>query len=228
MRHVNDKKHNNGSIIIDSEIRICSNKNEDYYLWEATMDYQFKKLINDYTDMIASAMIDADDSLNYEDMMDAVKFELAGFAMYLSCSDGEITWEEANFISDLLDLSLTAEGVKDLVEDLNIYSIEYETKAPPSLVIAVALDNLFFENGVSHDESPSDIAITIYKMIASAIINADGYEASSEINDYESYISMMLDYIHTNKLSNRASVQSPKKVTVKVGNKKGVKAPEKK
>lgn len=192
------------------------------------MDYELKRLIDQYTNLIATATAGSVVEMSESDMRDAVKFELASFAMYLSCSDGEITWEEAQYISDMLDLNLTSQSVKELVDDMNIYSIEYETTAPASLQTAVLMDNTFYENGQDIDgASTCNVTLALYQAIAKEIMSVDGFESFSETRDCETYLGMMRAYIAENRLTDQ-SAPIPKKVTVKVGQKAGVKAPEKK
>lgn len=126
---------------------------------------------------------------------DVAKYELASFMMYLSASDGNIRWEEAQVISELCDLSLTPESLGDFIREHNIYSTEFERKVPISFKMMVDIDNAIIDaKNDSADATGSSGLLDVYKAVGAELINADDDVHENEINDFNIYISMLEEY----------------------------------
>lgn len=163
------------------------------------------------------------------DMADLVRLELSRFAMYLSCSDGEISWSEANAINEYLDYDFSPDEIRYLVEETNTYSSEFENTVPICIQCAVAVDNNFHENGLHFDNRLSEIGVTIFRALAHEISISDFDLSDSELDDTTHYIAMLEKYLDENLFDREHVPAPPKKVSVKVSKKRvPTKAPEKK
>jgi hypothetical protein len=126
----------------------------------------------------------------------AVKAELGLFMMYLSASDGAITWNEAELISDLCELDLTPSNYGQYIREKNIYSTKFEQKIPTILQFMVEMDNQLLEQG--HNIQGSRILIDAFKIVGDCLIHADEQVDEKETKDYECYIKMLEEYREKN------------------------------
>lgn len=164
----------------------------------------------------------------------AAKMELAMFLMYLSASDGEIKWSEASTISYLCDLDLTPQTLAAFIQEKNIYSTEFENKAPVTLQMAITVDNRLYESkAIDVTDEDMDLPkalINAYEIAANYLINADGDAAANELADLQIYLNTMNEYYTENTVRNKASVSGITKNTsssVAAPAKSGVSAPQK-
>ena len=125
----------------------------------------------------------------------SIRLAMATFAMYLSSSDGEIKWEEAQAIDDCFGIGLASpEQLKNFIVNANIYSTEFESDPPVALTLLIASDNMLFRKGEDPEKWGHEIVIDCYKAIADAIINADNDVDDNEVSDSNIYITMMENY----------------------------------
>ena len=120
---------------------------------------------------------------------DNAKFQLGMFLMYLSASDGEISWDEADVISRLCDLDVTPTKLADFIRNSNIYSTEFEQTVPLALEVMLLADNM----GMTED-SLSKLVIDTFKTVGEALIKSDNEVDENEMEDFNIYINMMEKY----------------------------------
>ena len=164
------------------------------------MNYELKELI----DSICSAIEAAVKSIPEigQDGGDALaRIDIAKFMMYLSASDGEIKWEEAEAISFYCGLDITPNTLGQFIRENNIYSTEFESTAPATLQLLVLLSNALDNPEISEG------FITTCNEIGKQLILSDGYVNDNEVSDYNIYINMMERYLDEN-LDSRKSVIS--------------------
>ena len=75
--------------------------------------------------------------------------DLISYLGYLAASDGRITRVETDLITDLTGFDVTPAKLKEVIENNNIYSVEFETTAPKTLQLLVDVDNLISRNHLS-------------------------------------------------------------------------------
>lgn len=164
------------------------------------------------------------------DAGEGLKNELAMFLMYLSASDGEISWEEASSIGELCDINLTPQKMSNFIKEHNVYSVEFENKPPISLQLLVLVENKLYESNLL-DEVPDgcEMLIETYKNVAQLHMESDGYVSSSEKVDYKIYIEMMERYANQNSLRRKKTISGFTKNAGKITapTKSGVSAPKK-
>ena len=185
----------------------------------------FIDLFDNNSDYVQTILSDKNNVAN--DMVDVINYDLANFAMYLSCSDGEIQWSEAVVLEEQCGISLTPEEIRNHVEEHSIFSREFETKVPLSIYMAVELDKYCRNQGKPLNKPICQIGVDIFSSLAEEVIAADFDIDEAELSDASNYIAMLNKYIDENALE-RKKTDSPKKVAVKVGIKKeSIKAPKK-
>jgi len=131
-----------------------------------------------------------------EDLGTIARVEMGLFMMYLSASDGEVSWEEAELISGACGLNLTVEGLAEFIDENRLYSEAFEQQVPVSLKILVAADNVLHEEGESISGSLE--LIECYRALGIGLINADEEVDPNEERDMDTYLKMMTDYRDAN------------------------------
>ncbi len=194
--------------------------------------YEIKKLIDSMAEVVRRIGVETGLQKSSDAGLDKIaKFELAQFLMYLSASDGKISWSEAKMISDLCDLELTPQTVGDFIRENNIYSTEFEEKVPVSIQLFVTMDNKFVEMGMQDEVSDVfDTVIDTYNYAADFLIKSDGDEDYMEDSDRDIYINMLKDYVNNNSSRRKKSATGFTKNSgnISVPTKSGVSAPKKK
>ena len=141
------------------------------------------------------------------DIRHIVQVEFLQFMMYLSASNGTIDRREAELISVVLGNDVTPLQIKEFIEEKNIYSTEFEQKVPVTFQIVTALDNMLEKQGVNlwrGNESNenytniSELFLYMYKLMAQAVCEADGNIEKEERDDWNTYRSMLENYINEN------------------------------
>lgn len=198
------------------------------------MNWDLKGLIDSYVDLFAENgdfifSIMGHDGIDTSNMEGVIRYELSRFAMYLTCSDGEIKWSEASTIEDYLGFSMTPEDIREHVEEENLYSVEFENTVPLSISMAVEIDNYLYINDRPQETPISETGVFIYKALADEIMSADYDVADSEFGDAQLYTQMLENYVNDNLLERKSTKAPAKKIHVTVKAKKGTtRAPEKK
>lgn len=149
--------------------------------------------LKELVDEMCNAIDLAASKVGINDAGGAARMELAMFLMYLSSSDGQISWEEANFISKLCDLNVSPSQLGDFIRSNNIYSTEFENKVPVTFNLMITVDNMLYDMG-KKDMSASEIMITTYRGVGEILIKVDDNVHDNEKKDYNIYIHMLEEY----------------------------------
>ena len=156
-------------------------------------DTELKRMVDDVCDTLER--LTAGTGLP-EGLGAIAKQEMGMFMMYLAASDGEISQEEADLISETCDLDLTVESVAEYIDDNDLYSEAFEQKEPVSLKVMVAADNVLYQSGQSI--SGSEALLETYRALGIGLITADDVVTGNEEQDLNIYINMMTEYRNKN------------------------------
>ena len=127
-----------------------------------------------------------------------LRMDLAKYAMFLSSSDGNVVYQEASIVSELLDMELSTEFIKEFVEEHNIYSKEFKNTLPVSVRWAIETDNTVYRLKGSTGKADLSLAVILYQMykyIGLNVLSSDGDVDSQEVEDYEYYNDMIRNRI---------------------------------
>jgi len=142
-------------------------------------------------------------------LRNCVRTEWLKFLMYLSASDGQISWEESEFIHDYLDFDLDTDGIHQLVLENNIYSEDFENEVPISIQIFAKTDNAYYEatgNKREKDEISVSLLRRMFLALGQELLACDDEITDDEINNLTIYMNMLDDFI--NNAINPAAVFS--------------------
>lgn len=115
--------------------------------------------------------------------------DILRFAMYLSASDGTVTWEEATLLSDILGERLTSNAIVDYINEEGIYSVDFESTPPAILKMFVELGH-----SVNMEETAIETTIELFEFIGKAIVECDDNISAQEREDLNIYLNMMRNY----------------------------------
>lgn len=154
-------------------------------------------MVNRQLKSVVDQMCEAIETLGEQGGLDsgagqAARYELGSFMMYLSASDGQISWEEAEIISDICELNLTPNTMGNFIRQQNIYSTEFENKVPVTFQMMVTADNALIEQG--EEAAASEAMLDTYRVVGKALIQSDGDVDDNEVSDYRIYINMLEKY----------------------------------
>lgn len=136
---------------------------------------------------ICNTSISSDDSRSFSD----VEIELLNFASYLSASDGVIRKEEAAFLEQYLQRDCSVQELSRYIQEKNTYSTEFESTQPKILQRLIAEDNQHYENGGNLSFSNSLTYIQVFEEFGKEFIGCDGNADAREVDDFNTYISML-------------------------------------
>lgn len=143
--------------------------------------------------------------------------DTARFLMYLSASDGKIVPQERDMMNYFLDISFNIKDYVELIEDTDIYSVDFENHIPESLIeIAMFdhdLDQMEKETGDSY-VNIIPLVFELYFSMGKCLIECDGEVDDQELEDLNIYINKkklaLEDYVETEEIVNSIRL-SPKK-----------------
>ncbi len=118
--------------------------------------------------------------------------EMRDYLLYLSCADGFITNEEAEFLDDYLEYYMTPEQMRTRIIQEEIYSTEFEKTEQMILKILVDMENQLGDRG--EDIHFYTVLLEIYKIMGGAFLNCDGPMNNDETIAISKYIDMMDNY----------------------------------
>ena len=126
----------------------------------------------------------------------AFTLDVVNFILYLSASDGHVTWREADYLSDLMDMRVTPDDMREIIKEHNVYSVEFEEKVPLSLQLFVKADKWMMSLG---KKDKANLAQTVvdgfYKMVGRDFIKCDGDVDDNELQDLDIYLGTLRDYV---------------------------------
>lgn len=139
---------------------------------------------------------------------DATKIEMGEFLMYLSASDGEITYEESEFIDEYLGVELAPAYINEYIIKRDIYSVEFEEKIPLVLRGLIDIENRFFEEGINLEWPPSNMTISVYRKLGTAFIECEGDPDEQARENLEIFLTTMRKYVKENSKQDRTPIKT--------------------
>lgn len=168
--------------------------------------------------------------LDAEDSKLLVRMDLLKFMLYLSASDGHVSWDEVDIIGEICGMPSTPDASGKFIREHNIYSTEFEQTVPESFKMLVQLDNALLDAGINLAGNASETTLKVYQMVGTLLISSDGTVHENEERDFNIYINMMRRFRDENyKGTTKGDAYGFTKTTggVPAPEKGGVKAPEK-
>lgn len=141
------------------------------------------------------------------DIRDILKIELVKLVMYISASDGTISYKESKLIEDYFGFEIEPSGIRNFIIEENIYSTEFESEVPASFKIFVKFDNFMAEAGIELDNIVSESLLKLYMFIAEETAGADGYVDPLEKADLNIYLSTLDGYLTENLYSRKVGAK---------------------
>ena len=124
--------------------------------------------------------------------------EVSKFIMYLSASDGNVSWAEANYIGDLMGGAISPSQITDLIKENNIYSTQFEKEVPMTLKLFVKADNMLADAGKLDGNYSSDLLINFYEALGQDFCNCDSV-GGNEREDLAIYLGTLRDYVRSER-----------------------------
>lgn len=128
-------------------------------------------------------------------LRDIVNYDLCNFAMYLTASDGEVKWQEADYISELRQSFMTSREIIDYINEKNIYSTGFEEELPTSFKVFIIIDVLRELKG--EREEGQDVffkmLLDIYELVGKDILSCDMDVTPEEKRDFSIYLNNLRD-----------------------------------
>ena len=123
-------------------------------------------------------------------LRDILKINIAEFIMYLSASDGSLTFEELQVYKAITGYGgETLDSFKTYIQKNNIYSTGFESKPPLIMEILSRAERTAIMYGAELETSILSALVSLYKMIGKIVITVDGGVTYSERRDYQIIIS---------------------------------------
>lgn len=170
------------------------------------MDYELKNMINQMyhlCDVLDDGPLGMTQIDPEQTMKGCLRAELTMFLMYLSASDGNIAWEESEFIRDYLDWNLSANEIERFIKENQIYSTEFENKVPLSMKLFVRADNVVYDNEGYNESLISETLYRAYEMLGKFFLACDGDITGREVEDLTIYLNTLQEYIQNEVKSKR-------------------------
>ncbi|MCR5160971.1 MAG: hypothetical protein K6C06_04300 [Lachnospiraceae bacterium] len=131
-------------------------------------------------------------------LKEALRADLAAFAMYISASDGKVTSMEANFVSYLLGTRFTTADLANIIQKAHIYSTSFEQTVPPSLKSFVIVDAAMIRAGKRPQTLGSEILLKLFGLVGAECAKVDNGVADQEQKDFSIYMNMLQNFIRSN------------------------------
>lgn len=132
-----------------------------------------------------------------------IKMELVKYLLYLSNSDGEISYYERDFIETYLDIYLSEEEAESLIMEFNLDKNNFANKQPISFKLLYEFDEVLYKIG--KDTGTTELLYTAYEILGKEFLVCDGVCDESEINTYTDYLDSLKKYINTNLDKNNSN-----------------------
>ena len=171
-------------------------------------------------DMIEETIVKMSDDENVETgrVKSAFQMELLSYLGYLAASDGRITRAETDLIEDLMGIDLRPAKLKQVIEENDIYSVEFETRAPKTLEVLVEIDNMLYRNHLLGDNSVStaELYLQVFDPVGTLFIWVEGEPSEQALADHRTYNRMLRQYLseHLDQYEDSVTISNKKKGAV--------------
>lgn len=131
-----------------------------------------------------------------------ITYEMLKAVMYISMADEKITLEDAVFIKEYLDVSMSASEMRQYIKMNDINSSKFGQKIPVSFVILVDIDN----DKLKEEESMSECLYRAYDLLFNEFFKNAKNLSISQMDRATEYKFMLYNYLkaNLNKLNDRS------------------------
>ena len=166
------------------------------------MNYQDLEKAKGYFDKIAQLC----DTIDEKDLWDKpngcditlrgiLQSDIAEFIMYLSASDGTLSFEEVQAYRVITGFGGdTIDSIKAHIKDNNIYSMDFESEPPLIMKLLSKAERNALMYGLKLETSILEFMVSLYKIIGKIIISIDGGITYSEKRDLNIIMRTIEDY----------------------------------
>jgi hypothetical protein len=169
---------------------------------DIVMNYQDVQKAREYYDIIANICETIDEKDLCEKpkgctitLKDILQSDVAQFIMYLTASDGHISFEEVQAYKAITGYGGdTIDSIKDYIKENNIYSMDFESEPPLIMKILSKAERNAIMYGAKFEESILNIVVSLFEMIGQIIISIDGGITYNEKRDYNIILSTIRGY----------------------------------
>lgn len=158
------------------------------------MNYELKNTINKLYSL-GDTLDESSLGLSEMPIRRVIKIDLLKFLMYLSASDGTISYEESNFINEYLDWDLSPDFIKSFIKEHHIYSVDYETEVPFSMQLFVAADNTLYDKQGYNEYLFSQLLLQVYTILGKEFLECDSNVTDNEVQDLTIYLTTLQNFI---------------------------------
>ena len=170
------------------------------------MNYELKNMINQLYSL-ADLLDESSLSLSEMPMRRIIRLDFLQFLVYLSASDGTISYEESNFINEYLDWHhFSPDYIKSFIEEHHIYSGDYETKIPFSMQLFVEADNTMYDNQGYNEYLSSELLLQVYAVLGKEFLTCDLNVTDNEVQDFTIYLTTLQNFIQTEVKSKNSTM----------------------
>ena len=128
-------------------------------------------------------------------LRDVFQMDIAKFIMYLSASDGTLSFEELQAYREITGFGGdTIDTIKEFIKENNIYSMDFESEPPLIMKILCTAERYARMLGASFDESILKTIALLYKVIGRIIVSIDGGITYNEKRDLNIILSTIEGY----------------------------------
>lgn len=129
---------------------------------------------------------------------ECLRSNLFSFSVYLVASDGVVSPEEAELISEFTNHSFTPESLKFFTEISGVCDEEYKNKIPRIIEVAVAAENMLNEMEINNKESLSEIIYRAFEFWGKVVLSCDDEVTDDEVKSLTLYLGNVKKYIENN------------------------------
>lgn len=169
------------------------------------MNYELKNMINKLNSL-GDLLDESSLGLSEMPMRKIIRLDFVQFLMYLSASDGTISYEESNFINEYFDWDLSPSDIKYFIEKHDIYSVDYETKVPFSMRLFVAADNTLYDSQGDSEYLCSQLLLQVYTVLGEEFLACDLNATDNEVQDLTIYLTTLQNFIQTEVKSKNSTM----------------------
>ena len=128
-------------------------------------------------------------------LSDILRRDIANFIMYLSASDGTISYEELQIYKIITGFGGdTIQSLRDHIKEANIYSADFESTPPLIMKILCVAEKNALMWGVDLGQSLLNHMVTLYEIIGKVVISIDGGITYGEKRDFNIFMHTILEY----------------------------------
>ena len=149
------------------------------------------------------------------DMIDAAKYDLTKYLIYLATANGQPTGKDCSLIREVSGINASPEFLENYIRDDSNYlsTFVYTIKIPLVFSGLVLIDNTAYEQNMRVEKGASEFMVLLYKALGTEILNINGYVNKKAETRFDNYIGLMEEYLQANLLSISAAAQFDNKAS---------------